>query len=82
MPKSREIYLYPCAILKEGSLHINITEGPFPDREYKICNQTGNIIRRGMVGNNTTSFSLRVTGLEKGDYEFIMCNQHLKFTVN
>jgi len=82
MTRPREINLYPSILMNEGLIHIQIEDGPFPDREYLICNQTGSIIRKGMVGSNTSSFSLRMAGFQKGEYEFIMCNQHIKFVIH
>lgn len=78
----QQINLYPNNILNDGLLFVNISEGYFPDREYCIYNQTGNIIRKGMIEQNTSSFSLRVIGLKKGIYNFIMCNQRFQFIIN
>lgn len=82
MSQNQHIQLYPCEIMSEGQIHIQIEEGAFPEREYCIRNHTGKIIRKGMVGHHTSSFSLRISGLQKGEYEFIMCNQINKFTIH
>lgn len=79
--KNQEINLYPTCLNQEGPLHVQITDGNFPEREYCIINQTGNVIRKGTIGSSTSSFSLRISGFQQGEYVFVMCKQKIKFYI-
>ena len=75
------IIISPAEVLKNTSLHVKIAAEGFDEKEYRITDERGRVIRKGSINDRISEFTLSMVGIKTGVYRFIMGTVQQKFVV-
>lgn len=75
------IHVSPAQVLKDACLHVKISSPGFTEKEYRITDENGRVVRKGAVSERISEFSLSMVGIKTGVYRFIMGTAQEKFIV-
>ena len=81
MQKYPLVKLTPRQIDNKGILTITCNMQAFDSRVYRITDETERIIRQGAISPGLCELKLFIVGLKAGNYQVIIGNESLRFTV-
>jgi len=75
------IFVSPAEVLKNTCLHVRTDSGSFPEKEYRITDEHGRVVRKGAVNERISEFTLSMVGIKTGVYRFVMGTVQQRFVV-
>ncbi|RYY48930.1 MAG: hypothetical protein EOO06_08660 [Chitinophagaceae bacterium] len=75
------VFVSPAEVILNSCLHVRTSSSNFPEKEYRITDENGRIVRKGSVSERVSEFSLSMVGIKAGVYRFIMGAVQEKFVV-
>ena len=75
------VFVSPAEVIKNTCLHVKTAATHFPEKEYRINDENGRVVRKGSVNERVSEFTLSMVGIKAGVYRFIMGAVQEKFVV-
>jgi hypothetical protein len=75
------VFVSPAEVVKNTCLHVKTSSPHFSEKEYRIMDENGRVVRKGSVNERVSEFTLSMVGIRAGVYRFIMGAVQEKFVV-
>jgi len=81
MENQPELMLSPARIYRNETLTVRSATANFEQRQYSISDESGRVIRQGLVSEHISEFKLCMVGLATGVYRFTMGQVQQRFVI-
>lgn len=81
MEKQHPISLDPAKVFRNETLTVRSATANFEQRQYSISDESGRVIRTGLVNEYISEFKLCMVGLAAGVYSFKMGQVQQRFVI-
>ena len=81
MEKHPQLILSPAKVYRNDTLTVRSCTANFEQRQYIISDESGRVIRQGLVNEHISEFKLCMVGLATGVYQFTMGQVQERFVI-